>query len=112
MKDIIACFINIVFTKEMKYFTNYKPDAAIYGEESVMKDYVTLSHDPISNLPASFTICSSLYLEKINGNIHIFQMYNENGEHWFNIIISDQLLRNIIRTERINIYYQTGKEKN
>ena len=94
----------------MKYFTNYKPVGAIYGEESLIKDFVTLSHDPISNLPASFTICSSLYLDKINGPLNIFQMYNENGKYWFNFIISAAPQRNIIRTERIHIFYQTGKE--
>ena len=95
----------------MKYLTNYKPVGVIYGEESLIKDFVTLSQDPISNLPASFTICSSVYLGTINGPLNIFQMYNENGEHFFNfgIYISD-VLRNVDRTERLVMYYQTGKE--
>lgn len=96
----------------MKYFTNYKPVGVIYGEESMIKDFVSLGQDPISNLPASFTICSSLYLGRINGPLNIFQMYNENGTHFFNfgIYISDSL-RNVDRTERLIMYYQTGKEK-
>ena len=97
----------------MKYLTNYKPIGVIYGEqESSIKDYVTLSQDPISNLPASFTICSSLYLGRINGPLNIFQMYNENGMHFFNIAIYIvDSLRNFDRTERLVMYYQTGTEK-
>ena len=95
----------------MKYLTNYKPVGVIYGEESLIRDFVTLSQDPISNLPASFTICSSVYLGRINGPLNIFQMYNENGKHFFNfgIYISD-VLRNDDRTERLVMYYQTGKQ--
>ena len=95
----------------MKYFTNYKPDV-IHGKESLIKDFVTLSHDPISNLPASFTICSSLYLDKINGPASVFQTYKENGKPWFNINIFDPPRRNINRTESLQMYYQTGNVKN
>ena len=95
----------------MKYFTNYKTGEIIYGDESLIKDYVTLSQDPISNLPARFTICSSLYLGRISTIPNVFQLYNENGKPWFNfaIQITDKM-RNDVRTERILMYYQTGKE--
>ena len=94
----------------MKYFTNYKPGKIIYGDESLIKDHVTLSQDPISNLPASFTICSSLYLGRISTNPNIFQLYNENGKGWFNFnIYMIDKLRNDVRTERLRMYYQTGK---
>lgn len=95
----------------MKYFTNYKPGKIIHGDESLIKDHVTLSQDPISNLPARFTICSSLYLDRITAYPNIFQLYNENGKGWFNfnINIIDKL-RNDVRTERVFMYYQTGKE--
>ena len=93
----------------MKYFTNYKP-VIIYGDESLMKDYVTLSQDPISNLPAKFTICSSLYLDRIITPPNVFQLYNENGKPWFNLGLNmNDKLRNDVRTERVLMYYQTGK---
>ena len=94
----------------MKYFTNYKP-VIIYGDESLIKDYVTLSQDPISNLPAKFTICSSLYLDRIITPPNVFQLYNENGKPWFNLKLNmNDKLRNNVRTERVLLYYQTGKE--
>ena len=93
----------------MKYFTNYKP-VIIYGDESLIKDYVTLSQDPISNLPAKFTICSSLYLDRIITPPNVFQLYNENGKPWFNLGLNmNDKLRNDVRTERVLMYYQTGK---
>ena len=95
----------------MKYFTNYKTGEIIYGDESLIKDYVTLSQDPISNLPARFTICSSLYLGRISTTPNAFQLYNENGKGWFNFGIQmKDKLRNNVRTERVQMYYQTGKE--
>ena len=99
-----------MFTKEVKYFTNYKP-VVIFGEESLIKDYVTLSQDPISNLPARFTICSSLYLDRISTTPNVFQLYNENGKPWFNFGINmNDKLRDNDRTERILLFYHTGKE--
>ena len=96
----------------MKYFTNYKPVGVIYGEQSMIKDIVTLGQDPIANLPASFTICSSLYLGTINGPLNIFNMWQENGKHFFNFVIYiSDALRNANKSERIQMYYQTGKEK-
>ena len=95
----------------MKYFTNYKTGEIIYGDESLIKDYVTLSQDPISNLPARFTICSSLYLGRISTTPNAFQLYNENGKGWFNFGIQmKDKLRNNVRTERVQMYYQTGQE--
>ena len=110
-KNFKVCFNNYAFTKEMKYFTNYKTGEIIYGDESLIKDYVTLSQDPISNLPARFTICSSLYLGRISTTPNAFQLYNENGKGWFNFGIQmKDKLRNNVRTERVQMYYQTGKE--
>ena len=98
-----------MFTKKTKYFTNYKP-VIIYGDESLIKDYVTLSQDPISNLPVRFTICSSLYLGRIFTPQNVLQLYNENGKPWLTLIIQiTDTLRNNVRTERIVINYQTGK---
>ena len=55
------CLFNLGFAKDLKYFSNFKPGPLNYGPESVVTDYVTMTNDPMSNLPNEFTICSSLF---------------------------------------------------
>ena len=49
-----------------------------------------LANDPKSDLPDSFTVCSSLQVKFQNGLLHLFEMYQKDGSHWFNIHMSIQ----------------------
>ena len=80
-------------SEHLRYLDNVKPGIIVTGEEFLMKDYITVSKDPKSNLPEQFTICSSVFMGRIVNLPNVFQLLNEKGKHWFNlnIRISDSL---------------------
>ena len=81
------CILNLAETrKALKYLTNFKlEERPTYGEEHLIKDYVTLANDPKANLPDTFTICSSIFMEYRPGleGVGILEMFKEDGSHWF-----------------------------
>ena len=44
-----------------------------YGDESVVKDYVTLAEDPKGDLPEKFTLCSSVFANSVA--FSFYQLY-------------------------------------
>ena len=72
------CLFNLGFAKDLKYFSNFKPGPLNYGPESVVTDYVTMTNDPMSNLPNEFTICSSLFIEVLTTVQNIFTIMKDN----------------------------------
>ena len=49
----------------MQYYSSFKYEAGIvYGAEEVVENYVTIAADPVSSLPDSFTLCSSLLVAR------------------------------------------------
>ena len=49
----------------MQYYSSFKYEAGIvYGEEEVVENFVTIAADPVSSLPDSFTLCSSLLVDR------------------------------------------------
>ena len=81
------CILYLADTKKaLKYLTNFKlEERPTYGAEHLIKDYVTLANDPKANLPDTFTICSSIFMEYRPGleGVGILEMFKEDGSHWF-----------------------------
>ena len=105
----VPCILNLATTAEaLKYFSNFQFDQrTIYGEEHLIKDYVTLANDPKANLPDSFSICSSIFIKFRPGlkDVGIFEMFKEDGTHWF-------LLNYYVKT--LEFFYEnpaTGKSE-
>ena len=55
---LLSCMLNLANTsKALRYFSNFQFEKrTIYGEEQLIKDYVTLANDPTANLPDTFTL--------------------------------------------------------
>ena len=75
--------LKIVFGDRVPYFSSFNLKGYGFGAETLIKDYVTLQNDPKASLPDSFTICSSLWVEVINSNSQVFEIYKKNGSNWF-----------------------------
>ena len=86
---LFPCFLNLAETrKALRYFSNFELEKVpVYGEEHLIKDYVTLANDPKANLPHTFTICSSIYIKFRPGlkDVGIFEMFKEDGSPWFQL---------------------------
>ena len=81
----VAFLLNSGIAKDLKFFSNFKPGPKIFGPESVVTDYVTMTNDPGTDLPDKFTICSSLFIEVMTTIQNIIQIMKEDGTHWFQI---------------------------
>ena len=86
----VCTFIAVAHGLDMNFYSTFSfdEDAQRFGVESSITDFISLGNDPKSNLPDSFTICSSILLKFMNTGAHFVQMYTENGSHWFNFQIS------------------------
>ena len=70
----IFTFVTIANGKKMKYYSNFIFENQVYGPEDVVVDYLTLADDPKGNLPESYTICSSLFVEFATTDVAVIQM--------------------------------------
>ena len=101
------CFLNLIFARDLKYFSNFKPSAGIIvGRESAVTDFVTMTNSPESDLPNEFTICNSLFIEVMTSLQNIVTVMKKDGTHWFSISYEVARL-----STREQLYYcvQTGK---
>ena len=73
----VAFLFNPGNAKDLKYFSNFKPGPIIFGPESVVTDFVTITNDPGIDLPDKFTICSSLFIEVMTTMQNIIQILNQ-----------------------------------
>ena len=97
----------IAKTRELEFYSNFKSDKIVYGQEALMADFVSLKSDPKSDLPDSFTVCSSILLQYFTTHQNFIEIYKEDGTHWFNLGLD--LMRDMSTfTETIVLYYQTG----
>ena len=115
-KHLIAaiCFFNLIFAKDLKYFSNLKPSAgiAVVGLESAVTDFVTLTNSPGSDLPNEFTICNSLFIEFMTSMANIVAVMKKDGTHWFSIsYATNRSIKANRSSTREELYYcvQTGK---
>ena len=98
--------VALIQAKELKYFSNFKPGNIVYGQESLMTDYVTVANDPVSNLPDRFSICTSVFVGNMTTGKSVVQIYKENGLPWFQLGIGTS--RDLTtRTEILDLYSQT-----
>ena len=98
--------MNLYYAKRIEYFSNFKSGNIVYGQEALMTDYVTASNNPVSNLPDQFTVCSSLFFNHLTTNKNVFEIYKEDGTHWFHLSFNP--VRDLTtRTEILDLYSQT-----
>ena len=101
------CVFNLIFAKDLKYFSNFKPSSSVLiGRESVVTDFVTMTNNPESDLPNEFTICTSLFIGIVTSMQNIVQILKKDGTHWFSISYDSSRL-----STREDIFFciQTGK---
>ena len=53
-----------------------------YGPEGLIDSFALLTDDNLGNLPAAFTICSSIAAKAFTGGIHPFQLNHNDGKSW------------------------------
>ena len=53
-----------------------------YGPEGLIDSFALLTDDNLGNLPATFTICSSIAAKAFTGGIHPFQLNHNDGKTW------------------------------
>ena len=99
--------------RQLDVVTNFNDGSLVYGEESTMTDYVTLSNVPKANLPESFTVCSSLFIKFMLTKNNFIEILKEDGTHWFQMDL-EHLRDFSTLTERITLIYHnpiSGKEE-
>ena len=104
--------LNIGDGKTIKYLSNFKFEDIVYGEEEVIKDFVTLANDPKANLPDSYTICSSVFVQFVTTDKIVIEMLKHDGTPWYLFELSATDRKYDSLTEVMTIWYAdpvTGK---
>ena len=84
---IFLSFTKITNGKSLVYYSNFKFEPVIFGQEDVIVDYITLADDPKENLPESYTICSSVFVKFATSDIAVIQMLNQDSTPWYRLAI-------------------------
>ena len=85
-------------------FDNFDYGDWIFGSEEKIVDYAALAYDAKMDLPSSFTICSSIHLNFMTSTVFFYQLYQDDGNPWFNLEIKSQ--RDLSRfQEQVEIIY-------
>ena len=104
---LIAILVpNFVSGKSIKYFSNFKFENVVFGEESLMKDYITLAKDPHGNLPDSFTVCSSLFIKFATTENSALQILKEDKTPWYSLEISTNSRNYDSLSETVSLWYE------
>ena len=104
--------LNLGDGKTIKYLSNFKFEDIVYGEEEVIKDFVTLANDPKANLPDSYTICSSVFVQFVTSDKIVIEMLKQDGSPWYLLELSATDRKYDSLTEVMTIWYAdpaTGK---
>ena len=92
--------------EKIQLFSSFKFEKGLqYGEESNIKNYVTIANDPKSNLSNSFTICSSLLIKFINSENNFVSIFKVDGSHWFTLDLATTQRNLDTMKETMKIYY-------
>ena len=87
----IGILLNLFGTssKAIKYFDNIGDNGVfIYGStEDVMDRYSGLSKDIIGNLPDTFTICSSIFIQYKTSASNFFHLLQDDGQPWLTVYL-------------------------
>ena len=97
---------NFVSGKSIKYFSNFKFENIVFGEESLMKDYITLAEDPTGNLPDSFTVCSSLFIKFATTENSALQIFKADKSPWYSLEISTNSRNYDSLSETVSLWYE------
>ena len=93
--------------KSLQYFSNEKMVwKNIYGAEHLINEYVTLLNDPKANLPNSFTVCTSILSKYKTTAVAFFEMYKEDGTHWFLLQVGTTKRDYKNPSETVTIWYE------
>ena len=74
-------------SEDLIIFDNFEYGELVYGPEDKMVDYALLALDKKTNLPPSFTICSSVHLNFMISSVFFYQLYQDDGKPWFNLMM-------------------------
>ena len=80
---IFLFVINVIKSKGLLYYTNFKFEKIVFGAENLMKDYVTLANDPKADLPDSYTVCNSVFVKFPTTASSVIEMLKNDGSHWY-----------------------------
>ena len=103
---LYLCIRSLGAVTDLKYFSTFKYGSVVYGPETNIKDYITLANDPIGNLPAAFTICSSIFIKFWTTEASFVEMYKEDESHWFLIQFATASRNYKDLSEMLYLYYE------
>ena len=103
---LYLCIRSLGAVTDLKYFSTFKYGSVVYGPETNIKDYITLANDPIGNLPAAFTICSSIFIKFWTTEASFVEMYKEDETHWFLIQFATASRNYKDLSEMLYLYYE------
>ena len=109
---IFTYFTIIVHGNKLKYYSNFKFEKLLFGEEDVVVDYLTLAEDPKGNLPESYTTCSSLFVEFATTDVAVIQMLKHDGNAWYRVALNTNGRNYETMSETLVLWYDnptTGK---
>ena len=85
---ILISLTILVDGKKIKYYSNFKFEKILYGQEDSVIDFLTLADDPKGNLPESYTSCSSVSVNIFTtDDILVIQMLKQDGTPWYRLSI-------------------------
>ena len=91
-------------SEDLIVLDNFEYGVTIFGSEEIMVDHALLAIDKKMDLPSSFTICSSVHLNFMTSFISFYQLYQDDGKPWFNLILRNQ--RDLKRfQEKVHLMY-------
>ena len=88
-------------------FDNFDFGVVDYGSEEKMVDYALLALDNKMDLPATFTICSSIHRNIVSSAVFFYQLYQDDGKPWFSLEVRNQRDLNRFR-EKVEVIYYKG----
>ena len=112
----IIFLLNLVLVQNIgnakKYFSNFIFEDIVFGQDHLIKDYVTLANDPNGNLPDSYSVCTSVFVKFCTSNKGIIQMLKQDGTPWYSVEIFTTDRQYERKSEKILIWFEnptTGK---
>ena len=106
---VFLYLVNMSTCKKLDYFSTFKFRENVFGEEDLIKDFVTLSNDPKANLPYSFTVCSFVFVKFWTSETCVFEMLKQDGSHWFLVTLSTTMRDYNDFTETMSVWYEHPK---
>ena len=103
---MVIFVLNIVNSQNLKYFSNFKFEKVVFGEESLIKDFVTLADDPKGNLPDSYTMCSSVFIKFATSVQQVFQILKKDKSPWYSLEISTNSRNYDSLSETVSLWYE------